>query len=180
MLFDWAMPVCLRFVRKELQELSPTEDAALARTCMRVLESCLDQSGHTEGADNTQSPNMPTDEALLMKQLEGLFLFALVWSTGATCDIEGRHKFDRFFRTLIAGGVPDGYTDFLPAKGPILRVQTIPDRLEGSSSTPLVHDYKFDKENCSWVPWTSTIPPLVIPPGADFASIMVPTKDSAR
>lgn len=41
-LFEWAMPACLRFVRKELQELSPTEDAGLARGCMRIIESCLD------------------------------------------------------------------------------------------------------------------------------------------
>lgn len=42
LLFEWAMPACLRFVRKELQEMSPTEDAALARGCMRIIESCLD------------------------------------------------------------------------------------------------------------------------------------------
>lgn len=41
-LFDWALPACLRFVRKELQEISPTEDAGLARGTMRIIEACLD------------------------------------------------------------------------------------------------------------------------------------------
>jgi dynein heavy chain len=41
-LFDWALPACLRFVRKELEELSPSEDAGLARGAMRIIESCLD------------------------------------------------------------------------------------------------------------------------------------------
>lgn len=41
-LFDWALPACLRFVRKELQEISPTEDAGLARGAMRIIEACLD------------------------------------------------------------------------------------------------------------------------------------------
>lgn len=41
-LFDWALPACLRFVRKELQEISPTEDAGLARGAMRIMEACLD------------------------------------------------------------------------------------------------------------------------------------------
>lgn len=36
------MPACLRFVRKELREISPTEDANLAGTAMRVMMSLLD------------------------------------------------------------------------------------------------------------------------------------------
>jgi hypothetical protein len=42
LLFEWAVPACLRFVRKELQELSPSEDSGLARAAMRIIESCLD------------------------------------------------------------------------------------------------------------------------------------------
>jgi dynein heavy chain len=41
-LFDWALPACLRFLRKELLEVSPTEDAGLARGAMRIIEACLD------------------------------------------------------------------------------------------------------------------------------------------
>jgi hypothetical protein len=41
-LFNWALPACLRFVRQEVVEISSTEDAALARTAMRIIESCLD------------------------------------------------------------------------------------------------------------------------------------------
>lgn len=40
-LFDWALPACLRFLRKELVEISPTEDAGLARGAMRIIEACL-------------------------------------------------------------------------------------------------------------------------------------------
>lgn len=36
------MPSCLRYVRKELEELSPSEDTGLARAAMRIVESCLD------------------------------------------------------------------------------------------------------------------------------------------
>lgn len=85
-------------------------------------------------------------------------------------------------RILAAGGVPDGYADFLPVKKPILTVPPIPDsRSSGGSCTQQsVYDYKFDRESCTWVPWTDTIAPLAIPAGASFADIMVPTKDSAR
>eukprot|EP00878_Enallax_costatus_P024290 GHUV01025916.1.p1 GENE.GHUV01025916.1~~GHUV01025916.1.p1 ORF type:complete len:555 (+),score=133.09 GHUV01025916.1:2513-4177(+) len=185
-LFDWAMPACLRFMRKELQEMSPTEDAGLARGCMRIIESCLDDyvqaSSSGDGGEGPQPPGANVDENVKAKQLEGLFLFALVWSTGATCDVAGRAKFNQFFRILAAGGVPEGYADFLPAKKPILTVPPIPDSLNsnGSHAPQTVYDYKFDRETCSWVPWMDTMVPLAIPSGASFADIMVPTKDTAR
>lgn len=30
-LFEWMLPACLRLVRKEIKEISPTEDIALAQ-----------------------------------------------------------------------------------------------------------------------------------------------------
>ncbi|KAF6263196.1 dynein heavy chain 8 [Scenedesmus sp. NREL 46B-D3] len=185
-LFDWALPACLRFVRRELEELSPSEDAALARGAMRIIESCLDDfvqaPAVAEGGEAPQPPGSALDEAAKARHLEGLFLFALVWSTGATCDSAGRVRFDSFFRVLAAGGVPEGYADSLPAKVPILTVQPIPDSLPagGGLAPQSVYDYKFDRGSCSWVPWMDTMPALAIPPGAGFSDIMVPTKDSAR
>eukprot|EP00967_Tisochrysis_lutea_P018387 scaffold20848_cov18-Tisochrysis_lutea.AAC.1 len=41
-LFDWAMPACLRLVRKEIKEISPTEDSNIAQTTMRIIHSLLD------------------------------------------------------------------------------------------------------------------------------------------
>eukprot|EP00879_Flechtneria_rotunda_P024458 GHRR01025929.1.p1 GENE.GHRR01025929.1~~GHRR01025929.1.p1 ORF type:complete len:382 (+),score=98.71 GHRR01025929.1:177-1322(+) len=179
-LFDWAVPACLRFVRRELQELSPTDDAGLARGAMRVVESCLDDflpeaRGTSEGGNVNQPPGAALDESSKAKQLEGLFLFALIWSTGATCDSAGRVKFDRFFRVLASGGVPDGYGNYMPAKKPILTVPSIP-----MASRQTVYDYRFDRPTCSWVPWMDSVPILAIPAGTGFADIMVPTKDTAR
>lgn len=37
-------------------------------------------------------------------QLEGMFLFAMVWSVGATCDAAGRAEFDHFFRYASVAG----------------------------------------------------------------------------
>lgn len=41
-LFEAFLPACLRFLRRELEEISPTEDTGVAVTAMRVLDSCLD------------------------------------------------------------------------------------------------------------------------------------------
>lgn len=40
-LFDWVMPPCLRFIRKCVKEMSPTQDAALARSAMRIIGALL-------------------------------------------------------------------------------------------------------------------------------------------
>jgi dynein heavy chain len=154
-------------------------------------------------------PGASLDEAAKAMQLEGLFLFALVWSTGASCDAAGRAKFDRFFRSvsqgtlsrapastqlspsyhtawslcscrvLAAGGVPEGYEAHVPAKRPLLTAPPIPD-VAPDGSWQSVYDFKYDRPACRWVAWVDTITPLAIPTGAAFADIMVPTKDTAR
>lgn len=35
--------------------------------------------------------------------LQGLFLFALVWTIGGVIDADSRRKFDSFYRTLLNG-----------------------------------------------------------------------------
>jgi hypothetical protein len=42
-LFNWMVPACLRFLRKELKELCPSEDAALVVGATRIITSCLDE-----------------------------------------------------------------------------------------------------------------------------------------
>lgn len=38
-LLEWLLPPTLRFVRRELAEQSPTQDAALVQACLRLLDS---------------------------------------------------------------------------------------------------------------------------------------------
>ena len=42
-LFKWQLAAVLRFVRREVKELSPTEDSALATATMRLIVSLLDE-----------------------------------------------------------------------------------------------------------------------------------------
>lgn len=39
--------------------------------------------------------------------LQGLFLFALVWTIGGTIDADSRKKFDVFYRNLLMGMVDE-------------------------------------------------------------------------
>lgn len=40
-LTDWMVPACLKYVRSNVTDVSPTQDAGLVRSCMRILESLL-------------------------------------------------------------------------------------------------------------------------------------------
>ena len=42
-LFEWVLPACLRFVRKNVKEIQPSLDTNLAQACMRLFSSLLDE-----------------------------------------------------------------------------------------------------------------------------------------
>ncbi|KAJ9535031.1 hypothetical protein QJQ45_029706 [Haematococcus lacustris] len=176
LLFMWLLPGCLRFVRKEVKEICPTEDTALVQGTMRLMSSLMDEfqpPPEEEGGSSAPGPSL--DEASKQQLLEGLFLFSVVWSCGATGDGAGRNKFNDFFRTASLGGVPPGYEEYFASKPPLMQTAPIP--LEGSST---VYDYCFDKAKLRWQLWTDTLPALAIPPGSLFSDLIIPTKDSAR
>lgn len=49
-----------------------------------------------------------------------------------------------------------------------------------ATSGSSVFDWMFSKENSEWQLWTQIVPKMAIAAGAQFADIIVPTKDSAR
>lgn len=63
-----------------------------------------------------------------------MFLFALIWSIGTTSNLEGRIKFDKWFRD---NRLPMFKIDFPEEK--------------------LIFDYQFSLDNKEWVYWMNTI-----------------------
>lgn len=100
------------------------------------------------------------DESEHQLWIESLFLFAMVWSVGATGDREGRTAFDVFFRQVAAGQVPPGMEDYLPADRPRLLAPIMP-------ADNTVYDYTFDKKSGKWILWSSTLGE-VSPSGSSF------------
>lgn len=85
--------------------------------------------------------------------IEQYFVFALIWSVGATSDTEGRVKFDTFLRGQLPSKAPDCK---IPAAGSI-------------------YDYAyFPAENC-WKNWMECMPEE-----AEGESAIVPTTDTIR
>ncbi|GBG26414.1 Dynein heavy chain 7, axonemal [Hondaea fermentalgiana] len=162
-IFDWLVAPSLYFYRKNVTELAPTSDLMLVRSMTQLIDTLV---------YDVQTTPVPAD------CLEPLTVFALVWSVGGTANNAGRESFDAFFRSLTSGSSSGAGTGGAHGKESRALTQTLPK--EG-----LVYDYfvQVDESRgvCDWKPWTSTLaqePDFA--KDAVYASIIVPTKDTAR
>ncbi|KAG2436335.1 hypothetical protein HXX76_006644 [Chlamydomonas incerta] len=186
-LFDWLVPVSLRFLRRELKESAPTLDANLVHTLMRYITSSIDHLQDEEGYKKAQ------DKVTL--HLESLFLFALVWSVGGSgADNSARHHFDGFVRAAVAGQLPaykspSGEMYTMPEDIPeghvkLKAAQMMPTTIPGSDPPPggaySVYDFFFDTAKDMWRPWTELIDTKPIPADAKFRRIIIPSIDTVR
>jgi len=170
-LFEWLVDPCQRFVRKYCKELVPTSDINLPQSLMRLVQAQLDEL--------FVQPPKPLGDA--QTSIESAFVFAVVWSIGGTTEGEGRAKFDKFFREMLALKVdtsPDR-TDY--DLGPGLEIQAPEKKLRKPfPSQGQVYDYVWDKEKSDWVGWMDTVE--VVPPASEkeFYEIIIQTMDTVR
>jgi hypothetical protein len=126
-LFDWLLPACLKLVRRRVREMSPTQDAAIARAAMRIVGALVGApkvapaggigggggGGREEGADGETAEmggggeggvgGLLTglgDVATVGRLLESAVVFGLVWGVGGSADAQGRREFDGFLRCV--------------------------------------------------------------------------------
>jgi dynein heavy chain len=152
--FDLYVPPVIGFLRTNLKELVPTVDNNLAESLLRVLDCYLEPYHEVEG----RAP--PTDLMIadLITCIDPLFIFALIWSIGATTNEDGRKMLDAFLRqelhaTKFAWPFP---------------------------KTGMVYDYIFIIETKKWTRWMDIIDKYEIDPKLSFSEIVVPTTDSVR
>ncbi|KAK9537950.1 hypothetical protein VZT92_005520 [Zoarces viviparus] len=172
-LFDRMVPVCLQLIRRATKELSPTSDTNLVKSLMNLMDCMMD-----EFHDEEKMKSM--DEKDIFSWLEGIFVFCLVWSVGASCDDSGRAKFDALVREVLVGPLSEetrschGILGTFEAPPKQLTVP-LPD--EGT-----VYQYRFIKEGPgSWELWTDVLkaaPPIC--KDMEFNEIIVPTENTVR
>ncbi|NWR70665.1 DYH7 protein, partial [Centropus unirufus] len=173
-LFDRMIPFCLEFIRKYTKELSPTSDSNLIQSLMNLMDCMMD-----EFADEANIKAMSDRD--IFSWLEGIFLFSLTWSVGASCKEDDRLKFDKVVREILNGPVSEKtkeqYKLFNSIDQGPSKAFTVPFPVEGT-----IYDYRFVKEGAGiWEPWVETLksaPP--IPQDVLFNEIIVPTLDTVR
>uniref|UniRef100_A0A8C3CTF2 Dynein axonemal heavy chain 3 n=1 Tax=Cairina moschata TaxID=8855 RepID=A0A8C3CTF2_CAIMO len=81
---------CLEFIHHNCKAIVQTSSIHLTYSLMKLYTCLLGKY-----------PNMSSQQITLW--LQGLFLFALVWTIGGTIDADSRKKFDLFYRNLLMG-----------------------------------------------------------------------------
>eukprot|EP00854_Cymbomonas_tetramitiformis_P001348 gene1348-1949_t len=167
----WIAPLMLRFLRIQVKEAAPTQDANILLTLMRVF-TCLTDEFYDE------DKFMMVEAKTVKTWTEALLVFSAIWSLGGTVSsAEGRDEWHKFFFTVLDGAIPEGYEEFTdPEFKPVkLTCPMISRESEGN-----IYDYFFDKEQLEWRLWTDTIKVVPIPNDAQFAKIIIPTVDTTR
>ncbi|KAM4632527.1 dynein axonemal heavy chain 3 [Discoglossus pictus] len=167
-MFNWLVQPCLDFIRLECKFLVQTSPIHLAYSMMRLYTCLLDEIA-ASGEDGKES--MSNQQITLW--LQGLFLFALVWTIGGTINNDSRKKFDVFYRNLIMG-MDDDHPR--PKSVKLTKNNVFPER--GS-----VYDYYFHKQaSGQWNIWTDYITKeeLTISPTAKVSDLIIPTMETAR
>ncbi|XP_030642423.1 dynein heavy chain 7, axonemal [Chanos chanos] len=172
-LFDRMLPACLQLIRRGAKELSPTSDTNLVHSLMNLMDCMMD-----EFRDEPRIKGM--NERDICSWLEGIFVFSLVWSVGASCLESGRVKFDGLVRELLAGALSEetrAKHDILDHVEPPSKPLTVPLPTEGT-----LYGYRFIKEGPGrWELWADelkTAPP--ISKDMQFNEIIVPTENTVR
>ncbi|KAG7245081.1 hypothetical protein INR49_023647, partial [Caranx melampygus] len=166
-LFDWLVQPCLDFIDSECRFVVQTSPIHLANSLMKLYSCLMDEIS----ASGTSGTEMSSQQITLW--LQGLFLFAVVWTLGGTITGDSRKKFDIFYRNLIMG-MDDEHPR--PKSIKLKKNQIFPER--GS-----VYDYYFHKDRQGqWNVWTDSITneENAIPDGANVSDLIIPTMETAR
>ena len=171
-LFDRMVPPLLEFLgSKAYRHLSYCGDINLVNSCMRMCESMMD-----EFKDAKTAAELTPEQ--IENWLEGIFVFSLIWSVGATSDSASRHKFDTVLRTMLTSAIDD---DMMRKFNIITKYYTPPKARVPLPAGGLVYDYRFVKEEGGkWVAWTSYVSEEQFGADMTFNQIIVPTKDTVR
>ncbi|XP_059835308.1 dynein axonemal heavy chain 3 [Hypanus sabinus] len=166
-MFHWLIQPSLDFTRLHCKFFVQTSPMHLASSMMR-LYTCLLGEIAQSGQENSEE--MSSQQITLW--LQGLFLFATVWTVGATISGESRKKFDAFFRNLILG-MDDNNPR--PKSVKLTKNNIFPER-------GTVYDYYFKKAGSGqWHLWTDYISKeKEIPAGAKVSDLIIPTMETAR
>ncbi|XP_025062794.1 dynein heavy chain 3, axonemal [Alligator sinensis] len=167
-MFMWLVQPCLDFIHLQCKVLVQTSSIHLTYSMMRLYTCLLDEIRQS----NTEEGETMSSQQIIL-WLQGLFLFALVWTIGGTIDADSRKKFDVFYRNLLMGMDDENPR---PKSVKLTKNNIFPER--GS-----VYDFYFHKQaSGQWNMWTDYITKeeQIIPTGAKVSDLIIPTMETAR
>uniref|UniRef100_A0A8B9T0C6 Dynein axonemal heavy chain 7 n=1 Tax=Anas platyrhynchos TaxID=8839 RepID=A0A8B9T0C6_ANAPL len=157
---------CLEFIHHNCKAIVQTSSIHLTYSLMKLYTCLLDEIKQPE---EEGKESMSSQQITLW--LQGLFLFALVWTIGGTIDADSRKKFDLFYRNLLMGQDDENPR---PKTVKVTRSNIFPEK-------GTVYDFYFYKHGSGqWNLWTDyvTKEEQVISPSV--SELIIPTMETAR
>ncbi|XP_036135820.1 dynein heavy chain 3, axonemal [Molossus molossus] len=170
-MFVWLVQPCLEFIRHHCKFVVHTSPTHLAFSMMRLYSSLLDEIKEVKEDESDLSEGLTSQQIFLW--LQGLLLFAVVWTVASTINTDSRKKFDLFFRNLIMG--MDDHNP-RPKSVKLTKNNIFPDK--GS-----IYEFYFLKQGGGhWYTWTDYITKEeeTIPTNAKVSELIIPTMETAR
>jgi len=172
-MFKWLVPPALKYLRRELKEVSPSSDIQMGWSMLKMIDSMMEDFKYGEEyGDGRELKNYKLTEKEATAQLEGIFLFTMTWSVCASVDAPGRTKFSDFIKECTAGTVPAPYNEE-GERGNYMIQNPFPK--EGN-----IYQYHFEKGKAKWGLWTGLISREPFPTTMEPHEIIVPTIDTTR
>lgn len=168
-LCDWLLDTCLWYCRRhgKLHGV-PLVEAAVSSALFRSISAQLGE--WTESADDTSAPSR-------LLWLQGIFLFAVIWSIGGVLDTSSRAGFDSLLRAMLRREVPDALSAPdapRPVTPAVLELVPLPE--EG---TVFDHCLERSTDGYRWQSWWNRAPsPKLQASTAD--RLFVQTADTVR
>jgi dynein heavy chain len=145
--FERYIPKCLELIVEgfidgvfvgRLSQIIPITELSLVRQLCALLDALI-------VAETGDAPLTP-------EELEGLFVYATVWSLGGPLAAESRLKLSEFISDISQARLPP--------------------------SDKSLFDYLYDPVQHAWETWESRVPDYVPPSPFEFGKILVPTRDN--
>jgi len=193
----WLLMPSLFFVTEYCKRPTPITKMEMANNVFRLF-SCMSHDPFQLHEDRTRAQEndgdvdsipiarhpMPSGKDLL-KYIENLAIFCIIWSLGGVIDKPGRALFDTLLRSLLTGTLTENektWTLFL-AKNPHYNGDAKENRKmqDKMPEQNTVFDYRYNSLNLKWEGWMKMMgKEESLHPDAKFNDIIIPTIDTVR
>ncbi|KAM6325251.1 LOW QUALITY PROTEIN: dynein axonemal heavy chain 1 [Podargus strigoides] len=168
-LFKRFLKDAISFVRGSVKEIIASTDSNLTKSLLTLLECLFQPFVPSEGIRM-----IPQEKTARIKELiEPWFIFALIWSVGATGDAQGRTAFSLWLREKMA---KEKIQLLFPEEGLVYDYKL---NDGGISSAEDDLDEEVIREVC-WEKWLDSTAKFTMVPDTNFCDIIVPTMNTVR
>ena len=165
--FTWFSDLVCLYVTDHWNYPSPTDKNTLIDSVLKIFDSLIAE--------------YKAEDAKLPKELDeilpNLLYFAFIWGVGGALHEDARPGYEKFLLDCAFGeNVVEKYklVDFVGEFQPLKITVKLPQDFVS------LFGLYYEKSKFTWISWSKTIPPYLVPQDVPYNSIIVPTEDSIR